>query len=647
MSEIISIAIIIPFIYNKKDDLNIIIHNINKIKISKFFKYHIYFIGQNNFDRFNLGLLCNIGFFISNTYKYNKYVFLDQNYIFDTNTFNDLFIINKHINENMCFTINSTLFISMGGFVNSDFTNKLFYEKIKKFDLSKNGIKDLTKYYIKINGTLLKNYVQIVQPKNKKEFFYEIDFLAFHSKETDYLFFNDYVDNYILNYKKKNETFLQHNIHKHFISCIEPLVTWNEIKEKILDTYTIPKKYVLPFKNLNFHQFQIKKLLDDEFFNNNFSSISFENLKDTLKLIHSNLNEIIYIRIRNNKIECSYHIYSNINEIDWYSDLKYNDKNLDDSIIDILQDKKKEYYTPKNPHFSPVTGNLIKLENCSNFRTYQSSYIKEFLEMINQTIIKYKIIPDSDLLINRKDFSYFKKDYQYGYDNLKTFTYDKNIKLYPICCQSKTQNNIEILIPSADEWNYIKTSKKLNTNWSEKINKCCFRGKSTGCAPDYLNKRILMSEYSFQNNNFLDIGITEFTNKLKVYKQNIYFNNIEKYSHLLKPFLSQEEQSNYKYILNIEGNAQSYRFPSEFKKKSLVINLKSDFFMWFEKLLINHKHYIQLDNINDINDIINITDCKAQKIAENGYKFSKIYGSKKYILNYWFFLLIKLNNMNF
>ena len=68
-----------------------------------------------------------------------------------------------------------------------------------------------------------------------------------------------------------------------------------------------------------------------------------------------------------------------------------------------------------------------------------------------------------------------------------------------------------------------------------------------------------------------------------------------KYNNLLKPFADLSYQLQYKYVFNIPGNAQAYRYPNEFKKKALILSVRSDQKMWFEPLLTNYKQIIYID----------------------------------------------------
>jgi hypothetical protein len=502
---------------------------------------------------------------------------------------------------------------------------------------------------IQNNSNLLYKY-----QKNKKLInTYKIDYLAQHDKKYDLLLPKNYVINKI-NAKLKNigNVYFQHPIKPKYISIIEPLIFWNEIKEKIIDTYTLPKKFINNIET-NKRTEKINNILKDEFkfYKNNLTIIDLEN---TLKFIYDTYSEIIFIRIRNNQIECSYHIYSDSIKIDWYENLKYNNKTIDESVVNILEDSQKKYYTIRNPHYEPANNCLLGFDSYNYFEGNPTSYVSEFIEMIKYTIKKFKNVPDCDLLINRKDFAYLRKDNKYSYEHL----FDKKIenpleKYWVIGCQSKKNINLDIPIPSADEWNSLKNNNKFNTNWNDKKSIAIFRGSSTGCGiNENNNMRIKLANKSYKNKeNILDVSLTKLVGKIKAYKSNINILNFNKYKYLIGSFLDGKEQSKYKYIFNIEGNAQAYRYSNEFRKKSVILNIKSNFYMWFEPLLKNNRHYIEinsdLSNVETvIKDLIN-NDKKAKKISINGYRFAQKYIRKKIISTYWLYFMFYSNKLNF
>jgi hypothetical protein len=709
----VNIAIIIPH-RNRIEHLNKFLNHINKLKKKSNHFFDIYVIDQNNADRFNRGILLNIGYYIAKkNYNYDRYIFHDVDSYPSQEIFNLYFsFIDKNIHyaspylgykytfDNFLggiigFTsidyekINgySSLFFGWGGeddsFYNRCVSNniKIYRPSVGSYTLPdhnppsnsekndkkqknilddinnwfKDGIKQLDSYYINYKYFELENFLKTYKHNesnfqnnaellylyetNKKSInIYKIDYLAIHSQK-DILLPKDYVNNKINKRKQQLKSYFQHPIKLVCISVIQPLIYWNEIKEKIINTYTEPKKFIIKIES-NKRIDKIKNLLENEF--KPYKKLSKIDLENTLKFIFDTYNEIIYIRIRNNKIECSYHIYSIINKIDWYQNLKYNNKSIDKSIIDILENTKDFYYTAKNLNYQPANNCLLGLDSYNYFDFIPTSYINEFIEMLNYTINTFKNVPDCDILLNRKDFAYLRKDNKYSYTDLLDKKIDNPLKKYwPIGCQSKKDINLDIPIPSADEWKYLKTSKKFLTKWDDKKNVAVFRGSSTGCGSDeYTNIRIKLSKFCY-NNKLYDVALSKIIGRIKAYKENVYIIDKQKYENLIGSYLDVDDQSKFKYIFNVEGNAQAYRLGTEFRKKSLILNIKSEYYMWFQKLLKNKKHFIEINSNFDDLDINRIKN--PEKIAKNGYEFSKKYINKKMIANYWYYYMLNIN----
>ena len=86
---------------------------------------------------------------------------------------------------------------------------------------------------------------------------------------------------------------------------------------------------------------------------------------------------------------------------------------------------------------------------------------------------------------------------------------------------------------------------------------------------------------------------------------------------------------------------------NEFKKNSVILNVVSDYHMWFEPLLKNNKHLINVNpNFNNLYDIIielKNNDKKAEQIANNGLLFSNKYINQDSLCTYWFFYMFYSN----
>ena len=490
-------------------------------------------------------------------------------------------------------------------------------------------------------------------------FIYKVDYLAKHNYNYDNFLEKDYVDKKIeANLKKlSGQKIYQHKKHKEIISYIEPLIYMNEIKQKIFDTYTPLKSFNLIKPKLN-KENKILNIVNNFF--TKYQTRTKEDLFNTIEFIFDTYNELLYFRIRNNKIECAYHLYNLENKFDMLKDVKYKTKdnkivNLDQALIDVMNSRPMEYYTLRKPHNLPTANCLMGFDSYNYFEGNPISYVKEFLEMLEYTINNFKEVPDSDLLINRKDFQFLMIDNTYAYKHLIKNDVIPLKKCYFLGSQSSTKLNLDIPIPTADEWKDIDNFKSIpKIRWEEKKQIAFFRGRGTGCGTNIeTNPRYRLSNISYQwakttdKSNLIDVALSNLVARIKVYNQFIGVDNIKEYKHLVGSFVSLEQQLKYKYIFNIEGNAQAYRYPNEFKKRSLILNVESEYKMWFESLLIDSKHIINIksDYSNLLEKLLYLkaNDDIAKNIANNGYKFSKRYINKKMIATYWLYYMYNIN----
>jgi hypothetical protein len=730
---------LLTFKYLKKDTIIkkykicLIVPHRNRInhlkKLLEIFKnkdnLDIYIIDQNNSDKFNRGLLLNIGYIIAKKhYNYDRFIFHDV----DSYPDNELIdYYNQYIDYNIHYACNDYKynfpaflggvigftkkdFEKINGFPNSFFgwggeddalynrcvkNNIDIYRpeigkyildehdnpsepelnKIKKkkilYDLNnwyKDGIKQLLNFYInykkytklsdfidsldiKINDSNFKNSDLLfnIDTNNNNLYFYKIDYIATHLKMNDFIENKDIIQEKIRNklqYFKDNKLkYFQHKEKPIYISVLEPLIEWNEIKEKILDTFTKPKKTKKIITND-----KIENLVKNNF-SNYKKGLTKKNLEETIKFIFDNYSELLYFRIRNNKIECSYHIYNPNISIDWYKYLKYKDKNLDESLLEIMEERGIKYYTLMKPHFMHANNCLLSFEPYSYIEGNPYIYVKGFQDMILATLDKYKL-PDCDLLINRKDFAFLRKDNRSAYEHLNTDIISNIKKYWMLGSQSVRDENLDIPIPTSDEWN--SSFKELDIiKWKDKKNIALFRGSSTGCDNTLNNPRIKLADISYKwskdqnKKNLIDVALSKIVIRIRAYNKIIGVNRSKELEYLKGTFIDEEEQKKYKYIFNIEGNAQAYRYPSEFKKQSVILNVKSDFKMWFEPLLENKKNFIEIDNnYNNLYETLmwlKENDKEAEQIAKNGYNFYKENLSQSSIIDYWYFYMYYTN----
>jgi serine/threonine protein kinase len=300
--------------------------------------------------------------------------------------------------------------------------------------------------------------------------------------------------------------------------------------------------------------------------------------------------------------------------------------------------------------------------------------IKNMLE----TLCKSRKIPDIEFFINRRDFPVLTKDWTEPYNNIWD-TKDKPLishnysKYVPILSMATSNRYADIAIPTYDDWarvqkpnffpEYAKIYPKnnywyeFNKNWEKKKPIAVFRGSSTGCGVTIeTNPRLklaYMSHLGEVDENgipYLDAGITKWNLRPRKVEGEKYLQTIEidKLPFGKIGFLSPEEQTNYKYIINVDGHVSAFRLSLELVMGSVILMVDSEWEIWYKNMLKPYEHYVPIKK--DLSDLIEQikwckkNDKKCKKIAENAEKFYFTYLQKDGIVDYLQKTLVDLKN---
>ena len=286
-----------------------------------------------------------------------------------------------------------------------------------------------------------------------------------------------------------------------------------------------------------------------------------------------------------------------------------------------------------------------------------------------QELCEKRALPDIEFFVNRRDFPLLKRDKTEPYHNifgnyttpLVSHKYDKYI---PILSNVTDESYADIAIPTWEDWCRVQSFEnkyfvdnprtyKYNFEkvWEEKKNIAVFRGGSTGCGVAIdTNMRLKVAYLSSlpENNQFLDAGITKWNLRPRKIMTSKYLETIEKDK---LPFglveqLTPEQQSEYKYIINIDGHVSAFRLSLELNMGSVVLLVTSNWKIWFFKFLVPYVHYVPVKaDLSDLIDQIKWcqnNDEKCKEISENSRKFYNIYLTKDGILDYLQKLLFNL-----
>lgn len=408
-----------------------------------------------------------------------------------------------------------------------------------------------------------------------------------------------------------------------------------------------------------------KKVFIENVDNDLYKEASISSMYNTFNYMFYHLKKGIYVKIREGKLRV-FLPFINSNYINnWHS---FIDENFD--LFNFLLNNNDGYPVNKKKLFNRerwyANNCLIRYEK--PFFENDTGYQVWFHFLIE--LCKYRKVPDIDFFINKRDFPVLKKDLTEPYDNMfedkKTKIPEKylNNKFLPILSGSVTDEFADIPFVTREDMARIEQEDKNNIKyfkgacrnydvdifnrvWNTKIPTAVFRGASTGCCVNTdTNMRLKISALNNSVNNIsdkqgyklLDAGITKWNNRIrrtengfeKIDIKNIGFDLIDK--------LTPEQQSNYKYIINVDGHAKAFRLSLELAMGSVVLLVDSKYYIWFMKWLKPYVHYVPVkSDLSDLFDVITWcrdNDDKCKEIADNGFDFYKKYLCKKNCLDY-------------
>jgi hypothetical protein len=270
-----------------------------------------------------------------------------------------------------------------------------------------------------------------------------------------------------------------------------------------------------------------------------------------------------------------------------------------------------------------------------------------------QTMLKdgYKM-KDGCYLITPTDAVVLKKDVTepfndlVGSDNLKLEIKPKNSNDFlPFLSMNAKKGYADIPIFTFDDYDYISKHPrgkidfdKINYDWETKKELAFFRGGSTGCGWDTnSNMRLKAVQLSSMHPELIDAKLTQITNKMKVHKTRragFVSNKLFK----IYPKIPQERYSDYKYILQIDGNVAAYRLAKTMLLGSVILIVQSDYSLWYQDLLEPFVHYVpiksDLSNLVEMIEWCKLNDKKCKTIAKNAKKLAEKILTKKFLFEY-------------
>lgn len=204
-----------------------------------------------------------------------------------------------------------------------------------------------------------------------------------------------------------------------------------------------------------------------------------------------------------------------------------------------------------------------------------------------------------------------------GFYNIQlhdSYTYlDDNKSYKNVLCFSKFKQDPDpILVP--DPYmicNYGNMLDSVNDvyDWTQKLDKVCFCGTTTGKKNPSTNDRIKMCIWSLNHKDICDFYIT----KVAQMDFNNINNSVSEFNKIYRPPFSLDDQLKYKYHMVMDGN--TCRFDVWYMKtNNVVMKYDSKEMLWYYPFLQSDTHYVEV-NENTIRSKVNFFNNNHQHAA--------------------------------
>ncbi len=487
-------------------------------------------------------------------------------------------------------------------------------------------------------------------------------------------------------------------IHPDNDTAIEDRVEFNKLYDvldkpkdyyQILEKNYIPPKIKVSIKNANINY---SKLVDNKINHKIYEKSDLKAIKNTFFYILLKFHVGLFVSIRNNKLHQFYLIRSK------YFKNQYPHLQLDPMYYKKYNIQPSHYWRMMgcmvnsilNPEDSSKV--IFDLNKPRKRGLRPPGYYFEIKEWLDITL-KNRKVSDVDFFLNFFDqliltnnqteplFHFFKKNKvplkkEFMYFNHCPImaighTMDRYLDL-PFISSDDISRITQRVYPGMCVGAYMKvTGEKINTNWNKKKPTAMFRGSATGCGTTVKNNPRIRLAYcgkKWKKDNryneknkidkipFLDVGLTTKKSSFKKHEDDKYIVHVEDIIDTddlskrvdLVDSMSHAEQSNYKYIINVEGYVSAFRTTFLFGFNSVILYVNSDYKPWYFYYLEDYKNVIfinkNLSNLAEAIEWLKKNDADAKKIAAAGYKLYKNLFSKKGLLDYTQLLLNKIGN---
>lgn len=375
-------------------------------------------------------------------------------------------------------------------------------------------------------------------------------------------------------------------------------------------------------------------------------------VNNTFRYLFHKFKKAIFIKIQDNQLKVFLPFSKNAYLNEWgdkyLADPKYLSK--DKSAMENFLNEIASNESRRNPRFNYDTSSWVG-NNCLvryEYPTDEGDNTVGIIRDIFTTLCEKRDIPDIEFFINRRDFPILTlngtEPYQdiYGNDEpLRSHLYRSYSPILSMCSRN---DFADVLMPTWEDWTRNSTGKffsnvyreyqqEFKVRWDQKKPTAVFRGSTTGCGVTVdTNMRLKISKMSLDSpiengERLLDAGITKWNLRPRKVKNEKYLQTIspKDINLSLVKELSPEKQSEYRYIVNIDGHVSAYRLSLELNMGSVVLLVKSKYLIWYSDFLIEYVHYVPVkEDLSDLYSQIRWcrnNDSKCQEIADNARKF--------------------------
>lgn len=398
---------------------------------------------------------------------------------------------------------------------------------------------------------------------------------------------------------------------------------------------------------------------------------------NTINYVFDQFHRGVFVQILDNKIKTFVAInnYESVG-FDVMKHIKFDPKkykNIDDFIEKVNTEHFKRYKLIKRKEDSIYfMGCSVNLWADLTPRGQDVDWLYTYQYHILVELLKVRKVNDIEFILNSKDQTMLVADGESSphfniLGNLTTPMNRKSKNFIPIINMGSHKKYADLPMPTNDDWEiitnkiflglcrnqYINIAAYIDTDYDRKIPTAIFRGGATGCGTlvrtnPRLHAAYLSSKYynhpkygiASKDGLYLDARLVSFKKKPKKHYSDKYISIIDPKTLPMK--LSKRmpigEISKYKYIISIEGNIAQFRLTLELSFNSVVLLVRSEYYLWYQPLLKPWVHYVPIKaDLSDLMDKIHwcrTHDSKCKIIAANARKFYHTYINEDSVFDY-------------